>query len=727
MAVIWDAESGKRLRTLKNDDRVWSVAFSPDGRSVVTGSYDGMARIWDARRGTQLRTLEHEGWVMSVAFSPGGRTVVAGSYDGMAVIWDASSGKRLRTLKHEDAVRSVAFSPDGRFVVTGSEADTAVIWDAKSGKQLRTLKHKGWVRSAAFSPDGRFVLTGSHDYTATLWSVSLSSGLLLVEQVAGQAMEQFLADQRKLPQSLQEDRARLQADKPAASPRIVKGKYESTSAFERRIEETRANYSARVSAYNLEVAELEGRIEAYYESAPRSLTTGQRNQAIAQAFLGVHGKPQLGNVRYDADAALFFIDLTSSSPLAGDFKRTVAVSVPNSQARAFDERLADSEPEVNLRIDENGVIGWESATITHLGRTWEAKPIGDVAFEPVEMSVPIAQAEVRTLNPAMPQPIALGGVEIHLQEDPELAEMQRQLYELERKRTSQKARAKKKAQTEREISKLQQEIAAHQAALQRSSFEDDLPARLKKARAARPDPRRYLLAVGIGDYDEVPDVPFADRSAELFAETFRKLLGVPKDNTIVLRNGKATGSRILSRLQRILNRLEPEDQLYFYYAGHGAPGLDGKSTYLLPADGDMGGFEDERLELASIYARMAASKAGRIVAFIDACFSGRIAPDKLIFEGVAPLVVVSESGLPDGERMTVLAAGRDSQFSNQYREKGHRLFSYFLIDGLLAGRTDIEALSEHVRSGVEEESRRLGTVYTQEPQLYGDSTVRLKK
>ena len=603
----------------------------------------------------------------------------------------------------------------------------AVIWDAKSGKRLQTVKQAGTgpVRAAAFLPDGGSVVTGSSDGTVGRWHAK--SGLSLVEQDAGRAMERLLADQRKLPGFLQKDRTRLQGDKPAASPRLGKGKYESTSTFEKRIEKTRADYEVRVAAYNLAVADLESRIEAFYASAPRSLTTRQRNEAIAQAFLGVFGKPRLGNARYDADAALFFIDLTSNSLVAGDFQRTFAVSVPNLEAQAFEEKLAKAEPEVNLRIDENSVIGWESAVISHLGRTWEAKPIDGVVFEPVEMSAPIAEAEVRSLNPEMPQPMEIGALDIRLEEDPELAEMARQLYELEKKSTNQKVRAKKKAQTERKIAKLQQEIAEHQTILQLTAFTDDLPARLKKAQEAPADPRRYLLAVGIGDYDEVPDVPFADRSADLFAKTFGKLLGVPRGNTIVLRNGKATGSRILSRLQRILNRLGPDDQLYFYYAGHGAPGLDGKSTYLLPADGDIGGFEDERLELAAIYARLAGSKAGRIVAFIDACFSGRIAPDKLIFEGVAPLMVVSESGVPDSKRMTVLVAGRGSQFSNQYREKGHRLFSYFLIDGLLTGRMDVKALSEHVRSGVEKESRRLGTVYTQEPQLYGNPAVRLKK
>ncbi|HKI31749.1 MAG TPA: protein kinase [Gemmataceae bacterium] len=154
---------------------VEAVAFSPDGRTVLTGSFDNTARLWDAATG-QLRgePLRHEGFVYAVAFSPDGRTVLTCSWDKTARLWDAATGQpRGEPLPNKDTVNAVAFSPDSRTVLTGSDDKTARLWDAATG-QLRgePLRHEGFVYAVAFSPDGRTVLTGSLDKTARLWDTA---------------------------------------------------------------------------------------------------------------------------------------------------------------------------------------------------------------------------------------------------------------------------------------------------------------------------------------------------------------------------------------------------------------------------------------------------------------------------------------------------------------------------------------------------------------------------
>jgi WD40 repeat protein len=181
-AKVWDAASGREVLTLKgHGDRVWSAAFSPDGQRIVTGSLDCTARVWDAASGKELLTLKGDnGPVLSVTISPDGQRIVTGSDDHRAKVWDAASGREVLTLKgHGHRVWSAAFSPDGQRIVTGSEDHTAKVWDAASGREMLTLTgHIYPVYSVAFSPDGQRIVTGSADHTAKVWNAASGRNLL---------------------------------------------------------------------------------------------------------------------------------------------------------------------------------------------------------------------------------------------------------------------------------------------------------------------------------------------------------------------------------------------------------------------------------------------------------------------------------------------------------------------------------------------------------------------
>jgi WD40 repeat protein/serine/threonine protein kinase len=179
-AKVWDAASGKELYTLRGHRAdITSATFSPDGQRIVTGSWDKTAKVWEAASGKELLTLQgHNAEVTSAAFSADGKRIVTGSVDKTAKVWDAASGKELLTLKgHASLLWSVAFSPDGQRIVTGSGDQTARVWEADSGRELLTLLgHTDDVASVAFSPDGQRIVTGSE--TAKVWDVASGKALL---------------------------------------------------------------------------------------------------------------------------------------------------------------------------------------------------------------------------------------------------------------------------------------------------------------------------------------------------------------------------------------------------------------------------------------------------------------------------------------------------------------------------------------------------------------------
>ena len=156
------------VRTLtRHFDSVNSVAISPDGQTLVSGSRDKTIKIWQLSTGRELRTLTgHSNGVSSVAISPDGQTLVSASIDKTIKIWQLSTGQELRALTgHYGSVNSVAISPDGQTLVTGSNYVTIInIWQLSSGQLLRTLTgHSDGVYFVAISPDGQTLVSGGSD------------------------------------------------------------------------------------------------------------------------------------------------------------------------------------------------------------------------------------------------------------------------------------------------------------------------------------------------------------------------------------------------------------------------------------------------------------------------------------------------------------------------------------------------------------------------------------
>jgi WD40 repeat protein len=224
-ALLWSVPFGANSHLVTSAGPVHRIAFSPDGRVLLTGHLDGTAWLRDPSIGKPFApVLRHQGMVREAVFSPDGQFVLTAAVSGTAQLWQTSTGKpvgkpishpvrimaaalspdarriitagdlfpqeageariwRLDTghalgepIRHDATIYAVAFSPDGKVVATGSVDGSARLWDAETGNMLgRPLRHQNTVIAIAFSPDGKRLATASADGTAQLWDPALAN------------------------------------------------------------------------------------------------------------------------------------------------------------------------------------------------------------------------------------------------------------------------------------------------------------------------------------------------------------------------------------------------------------------------------------------------------------------------------------------------------------------------------------------------------------------------
>lgn len=168
---IWDLPTGRAICTLTgHSSDVNSLAFTPDGQRLVSGGED--IKIWDIQTGQVIRTFQgHSRAVNCFAIAPDGKILVSGSGDKIVKIWDLQTGREIRTLSgHSGGICAIALHPNGEAIASSSEDKTVKIWELQTGRLIRTLSgHSHHVRAVTFSPDGRAIASGSSDTTVKLW------------------------------------------------------------------------------------------------------------------------------------------------------------------------------------------------------------------------------------------------------------------------------------------------------------------------------------------------------------------------------------------------------------------------------------------------------------------------------------------------------------------------------------------------------------------------------
>ena len=232
---------------------------------------------------------------------------------------------------------------------------------------------------------------------------------------------------------------------------------------------------------------------------------------------------------------------------------------------------------------------------------------------------------------------------------------------------------------------------------------DELPSIITK-----PNKNLYAVVIGIEKYrQKLPIADHAVNDAKIMTEYLTKVMGYPEGNVITLLNEHATNVDFAKYFERwLFNNVDKDSTVFVYYSGHGAPNVKTGDAYLVPYDGDPSFIEQTGYPLKRLYESLNKLPAKEIIVALDSCFSGA-GGKSVLAQGARPLVMNLEQDFHISRNMIVMSASSGSQISSTYEEKGHGLFTYFLLKGIKDGKTEVGELFDYLKPNVGNVARRI--------------------
>jgi hypothetical protein len=231
---------------------------------------------------------------------------------------------------------------------------------------------------------------------------------------------------------------------------------------------------------------------------------------------------------------------------------------------------------------------------------------------------------------------------------------------------------------------------------------DDLP-----PMKAKPNKNAYAIVIGVEKYrQKLPRADYADHDARIMAEYLTKVMGYPEENIVTLINDRAAKSDFEKYMGKWLpNNVEKDSSVFIYYSGHGAPNPKTGDAFLVPYDGDPSFIEETGYPLKRLYAKLDRLQAKEIIVVLDSCFSGA-GGRSVLAKGARPLVMNMDKQVFHSDRIAILTASAGNQISSTHEEKGHGLFTYFLLKGIKEGNSELGTLYNYLKPQVERIARK---------------------
>lgn len=238
---------------------------------------------------------------------------------------------------------------------------------------------------------------------------------------------------------------------------------------------------------------------------------------------------------------------------------------------------------------------------------------------------------------------------------------------------------------------------------------DELPASKVQTR-----PNSYAIVIGIERYrQQLPDADFALNDSRTVTNYLTGVMGYPEENMVVLNNDHAAKSDFEKYFEKWLpNHVDSGASVFVYFSGHGAPDPKTGNAYLVPYDGDPSFIEETGYSLQRLYAALGKLPARQVIVALDSCFSGA-GGRSVLAKGTRPIVIQTKTPPALSENLTVLTASSADQISSTYADKGHGLFTYFLLKGIRNedvispdGTLLVDDLFDYLKPQVERVARR---------------------